>query len=156
MPDLADPQVDNRPPGYGCTLSYGMRGPSRVLIWSDDPPEWAPSLYTGYLVPHNVDVWEHPNYRSIWTGFTPTVAIGFQMGTLDAEAGSYLLDLQINSAEGPEVKAWQWFPNNFVWTGGIFSLLSTTEPQTIVYVRAPREWMDVRSFFPDVSIADSF
>lgn len=68
MPHALDgPQVDDRPPGYGTTLSFGPLGPSRVAVQINDPPEGYEVLDDTVIVP--LLVWTMaPVYVSAWRG----------------------------------------------------------------------------------------
>lgn len=154
MADLADPQPDNRPPGYGCHLSFGMKGPSRMLLQMPDPPDWAAELVDGVLVPHLETTLGDPIYQAMWSGDTAHVLYLVVMGINNPEFDLWVVDVLLNQADGPGVMGFRNFYPKFTWSHGWYNIIGLSGDQRPIRLRCPREWMNIRSIYPDITIAE--
>lgn len=151
MPHPLDiPQVDERPPGYGCGPSYGMLGPSRLVIMPAFVPDGFSAFASGMVVPYLLEGSGSPFWFAQWKAILPDLEVSCFLSLIDPYTGSWRMNVDLNAtpftASGGATRLF----TNFTWQFPSIALTDdTTENWGNFLVFRIGEWQTVTQRFPD-------
>jgi|SRR6187549_3541717 len=151
MPHPLDgPQVDERPPGYGCGWSFGMLGPSRLVVLSGYVPEGFEEAAGGMCVPYLLEGSGSPFWYAQWKGVFESFELSIFLSLLNPHTGAWRLNGDLNAtpptASGGATRSF----TNFTWQFPSIVLSDDTGSNwgnLAVYRIA--EWQTVTARFPE-------
>lgn len=157
MPHALDgPQPDNRPPAYGCGHSFGMLGPSRIVVeWLDI---WEGQEHLALFVcAHDSDVHDSGGTISQWYGeLADGSNVNFELSILDLPEATWHLQAEVNRVAPAGTGRAILDVVNFVW--GFAPIVLEASPFGGWAARVHRigEWQTVMERFPAVTFPDIY
>lgn len=148
------PVLDTRPPGYGCTYSFGPLGTSRLLIARIGGATIEPPFATGVVIPWLYDDWSLPGNGSVWSGYTSGAYYTLDLRLDDPDTGRWAMTLLAEPFGGPESIVYAAEFTNFVWGPATITLTSLIDDNDRATARRLPEWFKVSSVYPEATLAN--
>lgn len=152
---LDEPQVDTRPPGYGCGYSFGMLGTSRLCVRPATVPEGYEAFSEGIVVPYLLEGSGSPFWFAQWKAEFEELDVSVFLSLLDPHDGWWRLNVDINAAVFSDSGGATREFTNFIWQRPAIALTDSTTANwgNILVYRVP-EWQQPSIRFPGVRIPE--
>lgn len=156
MPEFDEPRYDDRPPGFACGLSFGMLGPTRLVVVPAFAPEGFEAYESGLLLPYRLTGGGSPPWFAQWRGTWSNVQCSVFLSLLNASAGLWRMNVDLNATPPSSSGGATREITNFTWQfpGVVLSDdVSANWSNFIVYRVA--EWSTPSERFPGLAIPDA-
>lgn len=147
---LDGPQEDARWPGYGAWPSFGMLGPSRVVLRFGGLPVGFEQYADGVCLGYKTEGFVSPPWFAQWQCIRSDATFNLFLSWLTPQTGLYRMSVDINatppSASGGATR----LVNNFTWQFPPVVLTDDLTPWGSIAVYRVGEWQTVTERFPSV------
>lgn len=148
------PVVDERPPAFGCGPSFGMLGPTRLVVVSGDIPTGWEHYAGGLVLGHVADTYGgSPPFFAQWRGVWSDVQVSVFLSLIVPSIGLWRLNADFNTTPptGSGVVTREF--TNFQWQMPMIAL-SDGDQWAPCGVYRIAEWQTVSERFPDAAFPD--
>jgi len=151
---IEEGQPDSRLPGFGSGLSFGMLGPTRVVLSSGSlPPILQPYALVCLAFEEEED--NHELYAATWRGhWSDGTDIALTIQVFDLYAGSWVMQCSYHTGIPPTSRHAQQEFTNFQWQMPPFTLAETGVGGFLANCYRLREWEYLYDRFPGCVIPD--
>lgn len=149
------PVLDARPPSYGCGPSFGMLGPSRLVVtFSDIPAGWG-HYAGGVVLAHRADNYGgSPPFFAEWRGIWADLRVAAFLSLIVPSTGFWRLNVDVNTTPAGSGGTALLETTNFTWQfptialpdGGLWAPAA---------VHRIAEWQTITERFPAAAFPDA-
>lgn len=148
------PVVDNRIPGYGCGPSFGMLGPSRLVVTFTYLPVGWEHYAGGVVLGYRQEVYGGtPPYFAEWRGIWSDIRVTAFLSLIVPSTGFWRISVDINTTPpgsgGSAIKE----TTNFTWQRPAIALPDGDE-WAGAFVHRIAEWQTITKRFPLATFPD--
>lgn len=148
------PVLDTRPPGYGCGPSFGMLGPSRLVVtFGDIPSGW--EHYEGGVALGYVGQFfgGSPPYFAQWRGIWDDLRVSVFLSLIVPATGFWRINCDVNTTPAGSGGTAIRETTNFTWQ---FPQINLTDGDlwTPAAVFRIAEWQTITKRFPAVAFPE--
>lgn len=155
MPHALDgPQVDTRPPLYGCGPSFGMLGPSRLIVLAGALPTGLEHYAGGWIVSHKTQGFGSPPWSAQWQGEFPELTVNVFLSWLTPATGLWRLNVDVNSGNPAYLGGATRLVTNFTWQFPGIPITEDTNTYDDMIIGRIAEWQTISEKFPLASFPD--
>lgn len=149
------PVLDTRPPGYGNGPSFGMLGPSRLVVSIANLPPALAFLAGGAVLGYRLQQFGgSPHFFAQWRGTWASVQVSVFFSLVFPLVGTWRWNMDLNSS--PPTHSGSSFVQgyNFVWVNSPIEL-TTGSPYAGTTIHRVQEWQTITERFPAAAFPDS-
>lgn len=148
------PVVDTRIPGFGCGPSFGMLGPSRLVVSFGDIPTGWEHYQGGVVLAHRADTYGgSPPFFAEWRGIWDDLRVAVFVSLVVPATGLWRVNCDVNTTPPGfggtallETTNFTWqFPQVNLTEGGLWA------PAAVFRVA---EWQTITERFPDAAFPE--
>lgn len=146
--------MDNRPPAYGCGPSFGMLGPSRLVVtFSDIPAGWA-HYSGGVVLGHLADNYGgSPPFFAQWRGIWDDLRVSVFLSCIVPATGFWRINADVNTTPPGSGGTAILETTNFTWQFPSV-VLPDGDAWAPAAVHRIGEWQTITKRFPAAAFPD--